>query len=117
MPQSEWFPINEPGLVSNDAKPKRTLLRVKISSKTLCLVYHKDQWHALDAKCPHSGGPLDGGFVNDKNQIVCPWHRFGFDLITGTSDSGGYFVNTYPMKVEGKQLWVQLPVSWWSKWF
>lgn len=62
----------------------------------------------MNARCPHSGGPLNEGIVNTHDQIVCPWHRFAFDLDTGNSESGGYFVETYETKIENRGLWVKL---------
>lgn len=38
--------------------------------------------YAFRPACPHRGGPLGGATVKD-GAVVCPWHRFTFDLKTG----------------------------------
>lgn len=42
---------------------------------------------AIDAVCPHKGGPLADGLADDR-VIVCPLHNHTFDLCTG-SEVGG----------------------------
>ncbi len=42
---------------------------------------------AVDAVCPHRGGPLADGLADDQ-VIVCPLHNFTFDLCTGNEVSG-----------------------------
>lgn len=37
---------------------------------------------ALDAVCPHRGGPLADGLA-DSQVVVCPLHSFTYDLETG----------------------------------
>ena len=39
-------------------------------------------WFALDAACPHRGGPLADGIVCD-SAVICPLHDRRFDLATG----------------------------------
>ncbi len=57
---------------------------------------------ALDAICPHKGGPLADGLTDDA-QVVCPLHNYAFDLTTGTEMSGtGMSVRSYPVcEVDG----------------
>jgi nitrite reductase (NADH) small subunit len=38
---------------------------------------------ALDAVCPHKGGPLADG-LTDARVVVCPLHGHTYDLTTGT---------------------------------
>lgn len=84
-----------------------------IGRKTLCIIHKEGKWYALDGKCPHANGPLFAGKV-EKHQILCPWHRFGFDLDTGQSESGGYFINSYPIKEKDGQVWVRKKTKkWW----
>ena len=104
----EWHPVHR---LSQDqaAEAEAAIIPVKGGKKNLCLVRHAGKWHALAAKCPHAGGPLAAGFVNETGKIVCPWHRFAFDLESGHSDSGGYVVKTYQVKEEDGKLWVGIP--------
>jgi nitrite reductase/ring-hydroxylating ferredoxin subunit len=37
--------------------------------------------YAFEAECPHLGGPLDEGLIQD-GAIRCPWHHATFDLRT-----------------------------------
>jgi nitrite reductase (NADH) small subunit len=57
---------------------------------------------ALGAVCPHRGGPLADGLV-DERVVVCPLHGHTFDLCSG-ADVGGsdMSVRSYPVSaVEG----------------
>jgi nitrite reductase (NADH) small subunit len=38
--------------------------------------------YAVQATCPHRGGPLADGLLGDR-RIYCPLHAYAFDLITG----------------------------------
>lgn len=40
--------------------------------------------HAVQASCPHRGGPLADGIVGG-DRVVCPLHAYAFDLPTGAS--------------------------------
>ncbi|OGH56073.1 MAG: hypothetical protein A3G34_13060 [Candidatus Lindowbacteria bacterium RIFCSPLOWO2_12_FULL_62_27] len=40
------------------------------------------QIYALDNTCPHAGGPLGEGYLEDKT-VTCPWHGWSFDVTTG----------------------------------
>jgi len=53
---------------------------------------------ALDAVCPHAGGPLADGQADD-NVVICPLHAHVFDLATGVSTSGAEPIGCYPIRV------------------
>jgi nitrite reductase (NADH) small subunit len=42
---------------------------------------------AIDAVCPHKGGPLADGLADDR-VVVCPLHGYTFDMCTGSEASG-----------------------------
>jgi nitrite reductase (NADH) small subunit len=51
---------------------------------------------AVDAVCPHRGGPLADG-LTDADVVVCPLHNFTYDLSTGAEvANGGVSVTSYP---------------------
>ncbi|MDX2248592.1 MAG: Rieske (2Fe-2S) protein [Bacteroidia bacterium] len=108
MPRYEWYRISDIPVKSLLEGDETVIRQSKTEGKNLCLIRHKGKIFALSTRCPHSGGPLAEGRINEHNQIVCPWHRFAFDLETGNSDSGGYFVETYEIKIENRGLWVKL---------
>jgi nitrite reductase (NADH) small subunit len=58
---------------------------------------------AVDAVCPHSGGPLaDGQF--DAKKVICPLHNYFFSLMDGTCRNGDYAVRTYAVREEGGEI-------------
>ena len=51
---------------------------------TRIVVYHlKDGFHATQAQCTHTFGPLARGRIIDGCQVQCPLHRARFDIATG----------------------------------
>lgn len=67
------------------------------------------QLSALDNVCPHRGGPLGTGIVDD-GKLICPWHGWQFDPVTGHAihvpDTG---VPVYPVSVEGDDIFIEIP--------
>lgn len=57
----------------------------------------------FQSECPHKGGPLQKGELRD-GKIICPWHSYEFDLITGEavvvpySEKYGAWRNTGKLK-------------------
>ncbi len=72
-------------------------------------VCHTDTgFYALDNTCPHRGGPLgQGDLIGD--ELVCPWHLWGFDVATGTClgnrEAG---VAAHEVRVENGRILVRL---------
>jgi len=56
-----------------------------VQGRALCVVKVNGAIAVLDGVCPHEGGPLGEGFVED-GRVVCPWHAYAFDPRTGVSD-------------------------------
>lgn len=57
--------------------------------------------YAVQAKCPHKGGPLADGLVGGK-LLVCPLHSWKFDLSTGEALLGACGLKTYQVDVDGQ---------------
>jgi nitrite reductase (NADH) small subunit len=55
---------------------------------------------ALDAVCPHRGGPLSDG-IADGRVVICPLHNYTYDLATGEEvANAGTAVRAYPVHVD-----------------
>ena len=66
-------------------------------------------WYALDAVCPHRGGPLADGIVCDR-AVICPLHDRRFDLATGAALTTGDGVAAHTVEVRGERVFVTLAV-------
>ena len=68
-------------------------------------VYNLDgQFHAIDDTCPHRGGPLGAGTLED-GRVFCPLHGWSFDLKTGACHSNPEMpVKSYPVHVENGEV-------------
>ena len=64
--------------------------------------------YCLDNECPHAGGPLGEGTV-DQGAVMCPWHCWYFDLKTGDGLYGlGIGVGTHACKLENGELFIDV---------
>ncbi|WNG90355.1 nitrite reductase (NAD(P)H) small subunit [Mycobacterium sp. ITM-2016-00317] len=64
---------------------------------------------AVDAVCPHRGGPLADGLTDDC-VVVCPLHGHTFDMSTGTEVSGAAMsVRCYPVEAADGTIRLTLP--------
>ncbi len=58
--------------------------------------------HVTDALCPHNAGPLEQGWVRDGPALVCPWHWYRFDLVTGAcTTTPQHRLGIYPVVERG----------------
>lgn len=55
--------------------------------------------YAVQAECPHRGGPLADGLVGGTT-LICPLHSWKFDLASGRALSGDCSIKTYPVRVD-----------------
>jgi thiamine pyrophosphate-dependent acetolactate synthase large subunit-like protein/nitrite reductase/ring-hydroxylating ferredoxin subunit len=62
--------------------PEGRVMTVTAEHKTFCLTHHKGTFGCLDNKCPHQGGPLGEGSI-ENGYLRCPWHGWDYDPLTG----------------------------------
>ena len=87
---------------------------VEISGFQLAVFLSAGNVTVMDNYCPHAGGNLAAGFV-EEGCAVCPWHYWMFRLDNGElKDSPGVAVKTYPTRVidyDGRKLvQAELPI-------
>jgi len=79
-----------------------------IAGVKLCVGKAGEEYFAIDDTCRHAGGSLSEGMI-DGDQVVCPLHAFGFEIKTGhCPDDPDCSVKSYPVRVEGDVIQVQL---------
>ncbi|MDX1691780.1 MAG: thiamine pyrophosphate-binding protein [Acidimicrobiia bacterium] len=100
----EWVGI-DPGDV-----PVGGVTMVIARDRALAITRTDDGWGALDNRCPHQGGPLGEGLI-ENGCVICPWHGYEYDPIDGTPP-GGYddVATAYEVEERDGGLHVRLPV-------
>jgi nitrite reductase/ring-hydroxylating ferredoxin subunit len=88
--------------------PAGRVRAVKIDDRTVAISHTAAGFFATDNTCPHRGGPLaEGDLIGD--EIVCPWHLWGFDVRTGLCPGNADFaIATHEVKLEGDSILVKL---------
>lgn len=56
--------------------------KINIEGKEIMLAQAGDAYYAVDNRCPHMGGDLSSGKLDD-TIITCPRHASQFDISTG----------------------------------
>jgi nitrite reductase (NADH) small subunit len=79
-----------------------------IGDKVICVANVNGACSAMDNVCIHQGGPLGQGVILD-GKVVCPWHGWMYDPVTGASDTNPNFkVAIYPIKLEGDDVLIEI---------
>ena len=71
---------------------------------TIVLARVGDKYGALRDQCPHAGGPLSQGCI-ENGFVVCPWHGREYDPFTGTCD-GYQATQAYQVEVRDDGIFV-----------
>jgi len=88
------------------------LLKGCVGNAKVILWRNRDQVHAFGAECPHLGGPLDEGLIQN-GEVRCPWHHARFDLRTGAAITAPAFdpLTRYSAQIEDGLVFVGKPVA------
>ncbi len=83
------------------------LTTIEVAGKKICLSMYNDTAHACAHKCPHAGGILADGYIDALGNIVCPVHRYKFNIQNGCNTSGeGYYLKTFPIEIRSDGVFV-----------
>jgi len=83
------------------------VMTVHAGTKEICLTHYEGKICALDNKCPHQGGPLGEGSI-ENGLLRCPWHGWDYHPCTGKAPGFDDGVEPYPVKTEGNAVFVAL---------
>jgi nitrite reductase/ring-hydroxylating ferredoxin subunit len=80
--------------------------KVNAGGSWICLVGVDEKIFALSAKCPHAGADISQGWC-ESGKLVCPYHRYSYDLQTGRGNAGqGDYIKIYPVEARADGIYV-----------
>ena len=99
----KWYRVLDP-----DELPEGRVTTVTAGHRQLAMTHHEGQYGALDNRCPHQGGPLGEGSI-ENGYLRCPWHGWDYCPLDG-KPPGGYDdgVQTFPVDVRADGVYVGL---------
>ncbi|HUL61770.1 MAG TPA: non-heme iron oxygenase ferredoxin subunit [Methanocella sp.] len=82
----------------------------EVAGKKVAVANVGDRLYAFEDRCTHAGGKLSKGLLMG-GHVMCPLHAAAFDVATGkvVAAPATAPVSTYPVKVEGDDVLVDLP--------
>lgn len=98
--------------ISENIPPEDQIARFKILGKNICLLNHCQKLYAFSAKCPHAGADLSGGWC-ENNYIVCPVHRYKYNLENGRGAVGqGDYLKIYQVEERTDGVYILMNKGW-----
>lgn len=99
-----WYKV----LDDTELLPENRVMTVTAGHHGVCLSHFEGKFCAMDNRCPHQGGPLGEGSI-ENGMLRCPWHGWDFHPCTGGSPDGhDDGVPTYPVEIRDGAVYVGL---------
>lgn len=91
-----------------DAPKEGEVCEISAAGRVFCVSRVNGELSVMDNVCPHRGGPLGQGLIED-GHIVCPWHAWAFNAKTGcASNNPNACVRRYAVRMEGESVLVDV---------
>lgn len=104
MTERQWYKVAEP-----DDLADGHVKTVVAGYQPVCLTHYQGEYHAIDNHCPHQGGPLGEGFIDERGFVICPWHGYEYSAVDGGPPPGLGLddkVDDYPVEVRDDGIYV-----------
>jgi len=88
-----WYPVLE----NKNVLPEGRIMTVTAGHKQVALSNFEGKICALDNSCPHQGGPLGEGSI-ENGILRCPWHGWDYHPCTGKAPGFDDGVDAYKVK-------------------
>ena len=90
------------------------LAEAEANGKKICIGRFNESLFAFAFKCPHAGGYLSDGFIDALGNVVCPLHRYKYNMSNGRNVSGeGYYLKHWPVELKEDGVYVKMEKSSW----
>jgi thiamine pyrophosphate-dependent acetolactate synthase large subunit-like protein/nitrite reductase/ring-hydroxylating ferredoxin subunit len=91
-----------------DELPGGRVKSVSAANKSFAITHFDGKYSALNNKCPHQGGPLGEGNI-ENGWLRCSWHGYDFHPCTGKPPEGfDDAVATYPCEIKDDGIYIGL---------
>ncbi len=108
MSQSQDAATPQPvALADVDDIPKGGRKEVVVENKKIAIFNVEGHCYAINAVCPHRGGPLIRGHL-DGHKLRCPIHGWTFDIRTGDSNGRPRNLDVFALRCEDGRLVAEL---------
>jgi len=98
-----WYKVLE----DKENLPENRVMVGRAGLHEICLVHYDGKICALDNKCPHQGGPLGEGSI-ENGLLRCPWHGWDYHPCTGKAPGYDDGVDTYEVDIREGAVFVKL---------
>lgn len=90
----------------SDVPEKKGIIVQAPDGREIALFKVDAKIYALDNECPHSGGPLGEGEVENCT-VTCPWHAWQFNISTGECvNAPGLDAASIPIDIVGDSIFM-----------
>lgn len=89
---------------SLSALPPGSVTEATLGDASYAICNVNGELYALSGICPHVGGPLGHGNLQD-NMVICPWHEWAYDCRTGENDfDPSIKLDRFPVQADGDDI-------------
>lgn len=90
----------------------------EVNGKKICIGKYNETAFAFGFKCPHAGGIMADGYIDALGNVVCPLHRYKYDMKNGRNVSGeGYYLKNWPVEMREDGIYVGMETGGLFGWF
>ncbi len=96
-------------VLDTDDLPDGRVTTVTVGRRSLAVSHSDGGYGAIDNHCPHQGGPLGEGSI-ENGWLRCPWHGYDYSPCNGTSPGAhGDGVEAFAVEAREDGVYVALP--------
>lgn len=102
-----WYKIAD--TIHEIAFAANNIAVVEVNDKKICVGRYQESLFAFAFKCPHAGGILADGYIDALGNVICPLHRYKFNMQNGRNVSGeGYYLKHWPVALRPDGVFVEM---------
>ena len=102
-----WYLLFSSEAKAIESLPLDKAISIEVNGRSLVIARHLEGYFVTDEKCPHQGLPLSRGGFCEHGNLVCPFHRYSWDMKTGReSRCNEANMVVYPVRIDETGLFV-----------